>query len=564
MERLFKEHDKRNTFLLNGVWKFVKDEKHIGETEQWYLDFPKEAIDIAVPSCINNRLGMMEYQDVCWYKKEFQCHEGLIKICFGAVSEQAKVYLDGEYLGEHYGGFTSFEFVKKVYGEKHTLVLRVDPRSTEDTIPLYEVDWHHYCGIIRSVEVSELADVYIDRFFINYDLSKDLKNVDIHIEASIFNMTEKPLSECVKFYLNDQKIYEEIHQLDEKTVISVDYYLENVKLWDIHKSVLYEVKAELNEDDLIDRIGFRKIQVSGNQLLLNGKQIKLKGVNRHEEHPDWGFAVPLAIMQRDMDILKNLNVNMVRGSHYPNSKYFLDMCDAEGILFWSEIPMWGFGEESVKRELVQKRGMQMHEEMIRQYFHHPSIIIWGLHNEIVTDTKAGYDITKLFAQKIRSLDNSRLLTYASNRILKDECLDLIDFISVNQYIGWYEGDICEWEDFLLKLEAYLKEKGMSDKPVVMSEFGVGAIYGNKNFEELRWSENYQMNFYEHTIPLFLKNKMISGVILWQFADIRSNAKWSLLRVRSFNNKGLVNEYRHPKLAYYKVKELFELDGASVK
>lgn len=328
MERLFKEHDKRNTFLLNGVWKFVKDEKHVGETEQWHLDFPKEAIDIAVPSCINNRLGMMEYQDVCWYKKEFQCHEGLIKICFGAVSEQAKVYLDGEYLGEHYGGFTSFEFVKKVQGEKHTLVLRVDPRSTEDTIPLYEVDWHHYCGIIRSVEVSELADVYIDRFFINYDLSKDLKNVDIHIEASIFNMTEKPLSECVKFYLNDQKIYEEIHQLDEKTVISVDYYLENVKLWDIHKSVLYEVKAELNEDDLIDRIGFRKIQVSGNQLLLNGKQIKLKGVNRHEEHPDWGFAVPLAIMQRDMDILKNLNVNMVRGSHYPNSKYFLDMCDA--------------------------------------------------------------------------------------------------------------------------------------------------------------------------------------------------------------------------------------------
>lgn len=559
MERLFKEHEKRRTFLLNGVWDFAKDEEHVGETEKWYVNFPKEVIHTTVPACINNRIGMMEYQDVCWYKKEFQCSDGVIKISFGAVSEHAKVYLDGEYLGEHYGGFTAFEFIKRVYGKEHVLVLCVDPRSTEDTIPLYEVDWHHYCGIMRSVEVSELPDVYIESVKASYELSEDCKCADIRMEAVICNTVEKEAVKNINLYLNDQKIYEKSSIIDGKTVVTAEYHLRDVLLWDIHKRMLYEIKAETEEDDLIDRIGFRKILVNGNKLMLNGKEIQLKGVNRHEEHPDWGFAVPLSIMQRDMDILKDLNVNMVRGSHYPNSKYFLDMCDEEGILFWSEIPMWGFGEESVQRKLVQERGLKMHEEMISQYFHHPSIIIWGLHNEIATDTKAGYDITKLFADKVRSLDKSRLITYASNRILKDECLDLIDFISVNQYVGWYEGDICEWEDFLVKLKAYLREKGVADKPVVMSEFGVGAIYGHKNFEELRWSENYQMYFYEHTIPLFLKDTMISGVILWQFSDIRSNAKWSLLRARSFNNKGLVNEYRHPKLAYYKVKELFERD-----
>lgn len=560
MKRLFKEHVKRKVFSLDGVWEFKTDVTHVGETEKWYENFPKDGVmQVAVPSCINNRLEMFEYQDVCWYKKNFQTDAGMILVQFGAVSEYVKVYLDGKYLGDHYGGFTAFEFPADVQAGEHMLVVMVDARSTEDTIPLYEVDWHHYCGIIRSVEVTVLSDIYIHGMTARYELSEDYKDVDLHIQVELKNYREKEEFSKVKVWLEDKVIYEGSHSIQGESVFSVDYHLENVRLWNILESELYTIKIETEEDDLIDKVGFRKIEIDGKKMLLNGKSFKIHGVNRHEEHPDWGFAVPLSIMQRDMDILKNLNVNMIRGSHYPNSKYFLDMCDEEGILFWSEIPMWGFGEESVKRPLVIERGLAMHEEMINQYFNHPSIVIWGLHNEIATDTQAGYDITKTFAEKVRSMDNSRLVTYASNRILKDECLDLIDFISVNQYVGWYEGEICDWADFLVQMKAYLKEKGVDHKPVLMSEFGVGAMFGHKNFEGLRWSENYQVNFYDHTINMFLKDDDLCGVLLWQFSDIRSNAKWSLLRARSFNNKGLVNEYRHPKLAYYKVKELFERD-----
>lgn len=560
MKRLFEEHIKRKTFYLDGVWDFKKDEAHVGELEKWYEKFPKEDVGkVAVPSCINNRLGMIEYQDVIWYKKDFYTEAGVILIQFGAVSEYAKVYLDGKYIGEHYGSFTAFEFLVNVDDGKHSLVVMVDARSTKDTIPLYEVDWHHYSGIIRSVEVSQLPVLYIAGLKVSYEISEDYKAVNLHIEMVLNNTSETERAENIKVWLEDQLIYENLHQVQGKMTVSVDYFLESASLWNIHKSKLYQVKVETEEDDLVDRIGFRKIEIQGKKILINGKSFKIKGVNRHEEHPDWGFSMPLSIMQRDMDILKNLNVNMIRGSHYPNSKYFLDMCDEEGILFWSEIPMWGFGEESIKRPLVLERGVKMHEEMIEQYFNHPSIAIWGLHNEIATDTQAGYNITKTFAEKVRSMDNSRLITYATNRILKDECLDLIDFISVNQYVGWYEGDICDWSDFLVQMKAYLKEKGVDYKPILMSEFGVGTIFGHKNFEELRWSEDYQVNFYNHTINMFLRDESICGVLLWQYCDIRSNAKWSLLRARSFNNKGLVNEYRHPKLAYYKVKELFEHD-----
>lgn len=554
--RLFDEHIKRKSFLLDGIWEFATDEKEIGEKEQWYKNFPQNCKKVTVPSCLNNRLGYIEFQSVVWYKKDFYS-EGAVEIKFHAVTEYAKVYLDGEYLGDHYGGFTSFSVEKTVPCGMHTLVVMVDSKSTEDTIPLYAVDWHHYCGIIRSVEVFEYTDVAIKFARAEYELSQDLKSADVKIHTALKNYCEKSATKQLKIYIDGEQVYDRMVDVSEETEICAEIKIDNVRLWDIYKPELYTIEIQTENDDYIDRIGFRKIEVDGKKILLNNKPVKIMGVNRHEEHPDWGFAMPPLLSAKDMDILKDLGINAVRGSHYPNSQLFVDMCDAEGIMFWSEIPMWGFEAESLKRPLVISRGLNMHSEMVEQYYNHPSIVIWGMHNEIATDTDAGYAITEKFINHVRSLDNSRLLTCATNRILKDECLSLLDFISVNQYVGWYEGDICDWSAFMKDMKAYLKEKGVDNKPVIMSEFGVGAVFGQKNFESLRWSENYQVEFYKHTLDIFLHDEDISGVYLWQFTDIRSNAKWSLLRARSFNNKGLLNEYRQPKLAYYAVKEIFE-------
>ena len=554
--RLFDEHIKRKTFLLDGVWDFIADENDIGEKENWYIKFPAGSIQVTVPSCINNRFGYMQYQSVAWYKKDFFA-EGFISIKFNAVTEYTKVYLDGEYLGDHYGGFTAFEFDKKVEAGMHTLIVRVDSKSTKDTIPLWEVDWHHYCGIIRSVEVSCFTSVAIKSMRCEYELSEDLKTANAKIYISLQNYLPAETAETLRVCLDDKEVYSAIVKVKDFAEICVETKVENVRLWDIGQPELYTVLVETEQDDLIDRVGFRRVEVKGKSILLNQKPVKIMGVNRHEEHPDWGFAMPPMLNAKDMDILKNLGVNAVRGSHYPNTQIFVDMCDSEGILFWSEIPMWGFEKESLERLLVIERGLQMHTEMVHQYYNHPSIVIWGMHNEVATDSEQGYNITETFVKHVKSLDKSRLVTYATNRILKDECLSLIDFISVNQYVGWYEGDIENWAEFMVQMKEYLKEKGVSNKPVIMSEFGVGAMFGTKTFEELRWSENYQVEFYKHTLDIFLHDEDISGVLLWQFSDIRSNAKWSLLRARSFNNKGLVNEYRQPKLAYYAVKEIFE-------
>lgn len=554
--RLFTEHIKRKTFLLDGLWDYAIDEKDIGEEKQWFRHFPYNAEKTAVPACINTRFGYINFQSIIWYKKDFYA-EGNVAIKFNAVTEFAKVYLDGEYLGEHYGGFTAFEFEKKLKPGIHSLVVRVDSSSNEDTIPLWEVDWHHYCGIIRSVEVSCFNDVAIKAMRAEYELSDELTAAEVKIYVKLKNYLPFRCTKLLSVNIDNEKVYSNTVEIDEEEEICASFVLKNIRLWELDSGNLYTITVQTDNDDLIDKTGFRKIEVKGKGIYLNNKRISIMGVNRHEEHPDWGFAMPPQLNVKDMDILKNLGVNAVRGSHYPNTQLFVDMCDAEGILFWSEIPMWGFEKESLDRSLVIARGLNMHAEMVNQYYNHPSIIIWGMHNEIATDSPQGYSITEKFVKYVKSIDNSRLVTYATNRILKDDCLKLVDFISVNQYVGWYEGDIEDWEGFMSDMKNSLKEKGVGDKPIVMSEFGVGAIFGNKNFEELRWSENYQVKFYKHTLDLFLNDNDISGVYLWQFADIRSNAKWSLLRARSFNNKGLVNEYRQPKLSYYAVKEMFE-------
>ena len=167
--------------------------------------------------------------------------------------------------------------------------------------------------------------------------------------------------------------------------------------------------------------------------------------------------------------------------------------------------MWGFPEEPLKNSLTLDRGLMMHREMVDRDYNHPSIIIWGLHNEIATDTQAGFEITKAFSTLIRKMDSSRLITYATNRPLDDICYSLVDFVSANVYVGWYDfydPEVCDWKIYLKKLDEKLKSEGLGQLPVIMSEFGAGAIYGDKCFEDRKWSETFQADYLENTLNIF--------------------------------------------------------------
>lgn len=271
--------------------------------------------------------------------------------------------------------------------------------------------------------------------------------------------------------------------------------------------MLYTVRVLVGDDDQAERIGFRTVKVKDKQIMLNGKPLYLQGVNRHEEHPEWGFAFPLKLMGRDLDIIEDLSCNSIRGSHYPQSAYWLDLLDERGIVFWSEIPLWQYHAHHMTDPVIRERSLRMLEEMIEHNFHHPSV--------------------------------------------------LFDVIGINKYFGWYGGEVEGFAPFLEKYHDYAASVGAKDKPIILAEFGAAGLFGDVGWEERRlFSEDYQADVLQKALTIFRNDRSIVGTFVWQFADIRSDTRMFRDRARSFNNKGLVNEYRKPKLAYREVRRIY--------
>ena len=568
MNRLFDQHKIRKTVDLNGNWKFKLDPDNIGIDNCWFNGLT-DAETVIVPSCWNNELRLLNYEGVAWYQKEFEVTtESELLFEFGSVMTMADIWIDDVKTCNHYGAFTEFSFKHHVNPGTHTLTVRVDSSFDAQSFPQRYTDWFNYGGIAREVSYASLNGICIINNHIVYTLSDDLKSVKVHAELELYNACSFGINSNLTISLGDTEIYNDKVEIESGyttvTLSTPEVIIDDISLWDVGAPKLYTVVAKTDTDDLIDKVGFRKIEVKDNNILLNGKSIELLGVNRHEEHPDWGFAFPHKLMKKDIDLILDMNCNTIRGSHYPQSHTFVDMLDEKGILFWSEIPMWGcgFGEKALQDPVVVNRGLEMHKEMTKYYYNHPSIIIWGMHNEIWTSWECTYDISKKYSEVLRRDGGNRLITHACHNPLGDTSMEFDDIVCINLYHGWYEYNgypktMKAWEILIEQLRERLASQGWSHKPVIISEFGAAALAGfHSHFDSVRWSEEYQRDLLDYTLNLFHNTDYMRGTYIWQFCNIRTSPEMNMNRVRYFNNKGIVDEYRNPKAAYFKVKELY--------
>lgn len=561
MHRLFTEHIIRNVQSLDGIWKFAIDPEDVGERQNWQQKLPGGE-QVTVPSVWNSQLGLLEYEGAAWYEKEFYTQGGCLRLVFDAVMTEADVWLDGKKLGYHYGGFTQFSFIVPDVGPGwHRLTVRADIRFNELSIPQEKTDWFHYGGITRSVSAETLQGICVLYNRMEYSLSQDLSRADAQFVLELYNAEQQTCTATVAVSLGDRVVYTKPHTLapgETQTITTPAFTVEDPRLWDVKDPQLYTICCSTDTDDLYDRTGFRLVEVRNGQIYLNGKQLFFKGVNRHEDHPEWGAAFPQGLMKRDLDIIKDLGCNAVRGSHYPNAKVFVDMLEEAGITFWSEIPMWGGGfAGAALTPALQQRGLQMHREMIRQYYNHPCILIWGMHNEIGTDTDECYEMTAMFYRFLKENGGNRLVTYAIYKYPPCKCLELCDIICLNRYAGWYWGKRDGWQED--EVDAFRKHRqalGLDEKPVIYSEFGGAAIYGHHTFDDLRGTEEYQAEMLRQCMTVFRDDPMVAGMYVWQFCDTRTCRKMGLDRARTYNNKGILNEYRKPKMAYYTVRNIY--------
>lgn len=559
MLRQFNQHQCRKIVDLTGKWDFVvaSDRKDRGRLPANYTR------SIYVPSAWEQLPGLEGYRGHGWLRRTIPAVEGLAaRLVFDGVSHTGTVFIDGRKRGWHYDAFSPWDVVTPgLKAGDHELVVEVDNTFGPHSALHIENDYYTYGGITRPVELQFVPEVYIDRLHATPSFSRGKWSLEVTVRLK--NWSRKTLRRKVTVEVAGQTLALRAVTVQPRGTRVVTGKLEDlpVKPWDPKEPNLYDVNATLLErdlvvDDMIDRVGFRVVKVQGKKLLLNGRPLTLTGYNRHENHPQFGNALPVAAMITDLEIMKDLGCNFIRTSHYPNDRRFLDLCDEMGMLVWEESHARSpdFNHPKFKEQITAST-----TEMIDWHRNHPSIIMWGCLNECNSDNAWGKKVYTHLIKLMKKLDPHRPVTFATNRGNRDICLALADIVSFNRYTGWYGRGIDNIEPDIKGLLKWLHSdasKGGKGKPVIMSEFGAGAIYGYRHPSRAKWTEQYQCDLLDEALRAYLGNPNIIGVAIWQFCDVRITFDWWRTRPRTMNNKGTVDEYRRPKLVYDVVKKHF--------
>jgi len=417
MIRAFRRHDRRIVTNLAGVWDFA----FLGDVDPDAVDPAAIVFDdhMNVPGCFDATPAYAGRRGLAAYATELRLDgPGPYRLMLEAVHHWGRVFLDGAQLCEHVGGFTPFTIdIPDAAGEVGRLVVLVDNRIDYDRCPIHldYFDWYHFGGIARGAELHRLPPVWIDAARIvtdDYAARRLTLTIDYGVaapaaavELSVDFDGETILTESIPAATAGRL---------ERTI-----EVPGAALWSPEEPNLHEVYVRLGDDDLRERIGIRQIAEEGQKILINGEPVRLLGVNRHEAHPQFGHTQPMDLLVSDVQQLKDLGCNFVRGSHYPQDGRFLALCDQAGICVWCESIGWGHSAEHLTDERFIAAQLRHIDEMIPAAANHPSVITWGIINESHSDDPACRPAYERLLGRIRELDPTRPVTYANNHWRED-------------------------------------------------------------------------------------------------------------------------------------------------
>lgn len=551
MIRLFEQHMIRRYKELDGMWDFVKEDDG-------------KAFQLPVPGCWEQHPDMLNFRGKGTYRKKiWLSNDTNLRLDFKGVSHTADVYFDDQQIAHHYNAFTPFTgIVQNAMRGEHEIKVVVDNTFGEHSALHIPNDYYTYGGITRPISIEEIPDLFIEQ--IHFTPKLEAGSWKARIEVIVKNIADSAREIVLTGSLAEHIIERKSCLLESGKTMTMTWEkeftditpwsMENPKLYLLDMKLLYE---EVLVDDLIERVGFRVVDIVNQKIRINGENVFLKGFNRHEDYGVMGCAIPLQQMVQDMDLMQDMGANAVRTCHYPNDERFLDLCDERGILVWEENHARGMLLADMQNPNFEKQCEDCIREMIEYHYNHPSIIIWGILNECASETVEGREMYEKQYKQIRQMDATRPTTSATCRHFTDICLDLPDVVSFNMYSGWYQ-DVSVKERHEKEME-WINSAGGQGKPVIVSEFGAAAIYGYRDRGRSKWSEERQADIIRENIEVYESDNRLTGIFIWQFADCRVTEEggWFATRARSHNNKGIVDEYRRPKMAYDVVKSMFE-------
>ena len=555
--------------MLNGRWDAIVDLYDQGERMKVYenrkpqgeTDFYEYSFDgglrLEVPGDWNSQNPELKYYEgTVWYGRHFNADPkpGEREILyFGAVSYRCNVYLNGKMIGCHEGGFTPFEF--DVTGDlkkgDNFLAVEVNNRRTKDAIPALAFDWWNYGGITRDVMMVTVPDNYVKDYTVQLDKRlPDVVNIDVRMsrpEAGVKVSVDIP---------GLKKHFEGV--TDATGEVKGAMKIKNLKRWAPEAPVLYDVTVTGGVDKVEERIGFRNIEVDGTRILINGEPQFMRCVSFHEEIPQrMGRAFSKADATMLLSEARDLGVNMIRLAHYPQNEYTVRMAEEMGIVLWQEIPIWQGIDFTDAGTLAKARGMLT--EMIDRDKNRCAVGFWGVANETKPGEARDAFLKELLATG-KAVDTTRLYVAAFDLVefdkerrvfsMNDPFTDNLDVVAVNKYMGWYHPwslspDKAVWDV-------------TPDKPLIISEFGGEALYGQSGSEDIvsSWREDYQARLYRDNIEMFNHIPNLAGVSPWILFDFRSPFRFHPTNQEGWNRKGLVSDRGQRKKAWYLMHDYY--------
>ena len=505
----------------------------------------EESEEVNIPhSNINIPYNYFNENDLCFeftYSKKIYIEsiskDELVYINFDGVASYSKVYINGIYVGEHKGGYTGFSFDITNYlncGQENLIKVEVDSREIKEIPPFGNViDYLTYGGIYREVYLTKINKNNIEDIFVQTSkVLEDNKELKVHIELS-----KADKSQSIKLQLLDldnSLIKEEVISNIEDKILSINLKVDNVTLWELDLPKLYKVRVTLYKEKLlIDEnyvtFGFREAIFKKDGFYLNGKKIKILGLNRHQSYPYIGYAMPKSMQEKDAEILKNdLGLNMVRTSHYPQSKHFLNKCDEVGLLVFTEVPGWQhIGQDKEWRDTF----LNNVKEMILRDRNHPSIVLWGVRvNESPDDDELYSKSNKLARELDPTRQTAGVRNFEGSNFLED-VYTYNDFSHEGNNRGLKEAN---------------KISKSKDYPYLVTEHN-GHMFPTKRFD----NEEKRL---EHALRhLRVMDKMygderISGAIGWCMFDYNTHGDFGSGDKICYH--GVMDMFRIPKLAFY--------------
>ena len=556
---------------LKDNWMFVKEAENAEDTAS------KEGTAISLPhtwNAVDGQDGGNDYhRGTCWYVTKFQKPEleagSQVYVEFLGASVIADIYLNGEAVAHHEGGYSTFRVnLTDKLQEENVLAVALNNADNNYVYP-QKADFTFYGGLYRMVNLIVVPESH---FELDYAGGNGIA-VTPTVECDENRVPTGKASVKVETWVtgNADSVVITItgEESESKTVSVVDghaeatFELEHVHLWDgVDDPYLYHAKAELSSGDVTETtFGCRSFYTDPEKgFVLNGRVYPLRGVSRHQDRTGAGNALSYEMHKEDMEIIKEIGANTIRLAHYQHAQEFYDLCDEYGMVVWAEIPYITMHMPNGRANTLSQM-----EELVVQNYNHPSIVCWGLSNEITAATPVDEDLLenhRLLNDLCHKLDKTRFTTMANVFMQETDSplLEIPDVNSYNLYFGWYLGELEQNDEFFDEYHAKYP-----DRCIGFSEYGADANpqYQSTNPTHGDYSETYQTVYHEHMLKMIEERPYLWATHVWNMFDFAADGRDEGGK-HGVNQKGLVTMDRKLKKdAFYLYKAYWNKEDAFV-